>query len=51
MKTQPSDPKKTPGETTVPLGAPDRTPVKDPGHKEERPMGDPQPPGKKKPRL
>lgn len=44
-----TDPKKKPQDT--PPGAPDRTPVKDPSTKDEKPMGDPQPPEKKKPRL
>jgi len=34
----------------VPPGSPDRTPVENPDEK-KKPMGDPQPPSKKKPRL
>lgn len=34
-----------------PPGSPDRTPVKDPDKEKKRPVGDPQPPEKKKPRL
>ena len=34
----------------VPPGAPDRTPIEDP-EENQKPMGDPQPPSKKKKRL
>ncbi len=34
-----------------PPGSPDRTPVKDPDKEKKQPVGDPQPPEKKKPRL
>lgn len=39
------DPDKTPP------GSPDRTPVKDPDKEINHPVGDPQPPEKKKPRV
>lgn len=38
-------------ETPTPPGAPDRTPVEDPDRSENPPMGDPQKPSKKRPRL
>lgn len=34
-----------------PPGAPDRTPVENPVKKKNKPMGDPQPPEKKKKRM